>query len=83
MSVVHTCPYCKGAGIVTLSSVYLDTLLGVQRWCKGNKWLTAASAATWFGCKPTTLNNRLAILEKHGYLVSEVHGRQRRFRVKR
>jgi DNA-binding transcriptional regulator PaaX len=82
MSVVHRCPYCKGAGIVTLSGVYLDTLLKVKTWCKREGYIVAASAAADFGCKETALNNRLAVLEKHGYLVSERYGRQRRFKVK-
>lgn len=63
-----------------MSSTYQKTL-DVARKLAGRRgqYIVANVDHEKFGCNATTLNNRLAVLEKHGKMFSEVHGRQRRF----
>lgn len=75
----HECPTCQGAGVIPLTGIYAETLRGVRRLASRGGYVVANRDASWFGCKPTALNNRLAMLENHGYVYSEKYGRQRRF----
>lgn len=78
------CPHCRGEGQIELTGVYAETLRGVRRWCaRPERFVVANRDWKWFAApSPTALNNRLAMLERHGFLVSEKFGRQRRFKVK-
>lgn len=75
-----TCPHCQGSGKLRVTGIYAETLRGLRRWCASpGRFVVANRDATWFGCKPTALNNRLAWLEEHGFARSEKYGRQRRY----
>lgn len=68
------CPTCNATGLVSLTGIYLDTLLLLR---KQRKPITGAAFALVAGCKPTAMNNRLAMLEKYKLVKSERYGRMR------
>ena len=79
------CRHCHGRGLVKLTGVYAETLKDVRTFCLGRNalcnegYVVSNRDAKHFGCNPTALNNRLAALERLGFVRSEVAGRQRRF----
>lgn len=80
----YECSCCNGTGRRELTGIYADTLNGVRRLCKSkDSFVTAGRYAKWFRCKATALNNRLAMLESHGFLFSEKYGKERRFFLSR
>lgn len=72
----HTCPHCKGRGIVELNGVYADTLALLRTMTEP---ASGAALARLARCPATAMNNRLARLEEHGYARSHRYGRERRF----
>lgn len=72
------CPHCRGSGRIPLTGVYADTL----ELLRANGEATGADLARVEGCKATAMNNRLAMLERHGLATSRRYGRQRLYRVK-
>lgn len=74
----HACPFCRGTGLTPLTTVYRETL-AVVRGIK--REVTGAELSRTLAAKPTAVNNRLAVLERHGYLTSRVDGRRRLYRT--
>ena len=74
------CSHCKGTGKIPLTGIYLETLVAVRLHCRDGGNVVAGRDAESFCCKATALNNRLAYLERAGFLSSEVYGRQRRYK---
>lgn len=76
------CGCCGGTGQVPLGEVYQKTLNGLRRLCRKKDGYAVANVhACWFGCSPTALSNRLRVLEYRGLATSEMHGRQKRYKV--
>lgn len=73
------CPRCRGSGHVKLTGVYASTLKTAFDLLRREPYIVAGRHADQFGCSPTALNNRLAWLEKHGFLCSTDYGRERRY----
>jgi len=73
------CSACKGTGRVILSGVYADTLRVLRKRSKQGKHVVANRDASLFCCRGTTLSNRLAWLESHGFAQSKRHGRENRY----
>lgn len=74
MTDTTTCGHCGGTGHVKLTGVYADTLALLR---KQKQEVTGAELATIDGCKATAMNNRLAMLEQHGFATSRKYGRMR------
>jgi len=81
MNDLTTCPNCGGKGLVPMPDVYQQTLDKLQRLTKAGTPCVAVKAAEYFGCKTTTLSNRLAWLERHGFATSERFGRERQYKA--
>jgi response regulator of citrate/malate metabolism len=74
------CSRCGGSGEVEFTGVYADTLRqAIRMLSSGATEIIAGRDADSFGCAATALNNRLAYLERQGFLTSVSYGRQRRF----
>lgn len=83
MKTTHACPHCDGKGRIELTGVYAETLKKARALLVADAAYLIANRDAWqFGCNPTALNNRMARLEKLGYLKSERFGRERRFTVR-
>ena len=80
MSDTTTCGHCGGTGHVELTGVYADTLALLRR---QKTEVTGADLAVVDGCKDTTMNNRLAMLEHHGLATSRRYGRKRLYKAVR
>ena len=78
------CGHCHGKGVVELTGVYADTLrlLRDLATALSDGETTGAELARVAGCKATAMNNRLAILEKHGLASSRRCGRLRVYKAK-
>lgn len=73
-----TCGHCGGTGHIELTGVYADTLALLRR---QRAEITGADLAKVDGCKETAMNNRLAMLESHGFAKSRRYGRKRLFKA--
>lgn len=72
------CGHCGGTGLLPLTGVCADTLTLLR--AAGEA--TGADLARLDGCKATAMNNRLAVLERHGLATSRRYGRKRLYRAK-
>lgn len=78
MADTTTCGHCGGTGHVELTGIYADTLALLRR---QKSEVTGAALSKIDGCKDTTMNNRLAMLERHGFATSRRYGRERLFKA--
>ena len=76
------CGHCKGRGTIPVTGEYSDTLYLLRKVFRSYDEITGAELADIAGIKPTAMNNRLAILEKFGFLRSRIWGRKRFYRIK-
>lgn len=72
------CGHCKGTGRMELTGEYLTTFIELAK--LGGE-ATGAELGRTMGVKGPAMNNRLAILEKHGLLQSRRWGRKRLYKV--
>jgi len=77
------CPRCRGCGKVELTGETVRTFvlllqLGGERYAAELHRLSAEE-----GIRPTTVNNRLSLLENHGLVTSRIRGRKRLFKASR
>lgn len=72
------CGHCGGTGLRPLTGVYADTLVLLR--AAGE--VTGADLARRARCKATAMNNRLAVLERHGPSTSRRYGHKRLYRAK-
>ncbi len=75
-----TCGHCGGTGHVELNGVYADTLALLR---KQKDEVTGADLAKIDGCKPCAMNNRLSMLDHHGFLTSRRYGKKRLYKAVR
>lgn len=73
-----TCGHCKGTGKVEFNGAHADTLILLRH---QKKEVTGTELAKITGCKGTAMNNRLAMLEKHGLATSRRYGRERLYKA--
>lgn len=76
------CGHCDGRGTVPVTGEYSDTLDLLRKLFRSRDEITGAELARIARIKPTAMNNRLAVLEKFGFLRSRVWGRKRLYRIK-
>ncbi len=73
---LRQCSQCGGSGYVTMTGVFADTLALLK---KQSGEVTAAQLALVARCKATAMSNRLAALERMGFVSSRRYGRLRLF----
>ena len=78
MEVTIRCHMCRGTGRIVLTGEYLTTYLLLA---EQSEETTGAALAIIAGCKATSMNNRLAMLEHHGLAKSRRWGRKRLFKT--
>ena len=71
------CKACGGTGTIELTGVYAETLALLR----SSGEISGAALARTAGVKPTAMNNRLAVLAKHGLARSRPYGRQRLYKA--
>ena len=76
-----SCSCCNGSGKIELNGIYADTLAAIRR-LRNRTEFTGAEFGRLMVCKATAMNNRLAALERLGFLTSKRYGQQRRYRLK-
>jgi hypothetical protein len=76
--ITRRCSFCRGAGKVEVGPVSAATLRLLARQ-RGE--VSGAALARQDGCKATTMNNRLAALERMGLATSRTAGRLRLYRA--
>ncbi len=72
------CHLCHGSGKVVLTGEYLSTFLALAQ---QKTEVTGAALARTLSVRPTAMNNRLAVLERHGLATSRRCGRKRLYRA--
>ena len=78
-SITVECGCCRGRGCVELSDEYRKTYDAIRR--LGGEWTGAALARQMTGVTGPAMNNRLAVIERHGLLVSRRDGRKRLYKL--
>lgn len=71
------CACCSGTGRIEISGVYAETL---QLLRAVGEEIHGAELARRDGCNATAMNNRLAYLVRHGFVVERPYGRKKFYR---
>lgn len=74
----HPCGHCKGTGYLELTGANAETL---ELLSGQEQEVNGATLARLAGCRETAMNNRLVVLERHGYAVGRLNGRERLWRA--